>query len=511
MGDIALRGPELKKLVKLAKKRDLNFAYCPGNDPKEDVFVLDRKKKAEVIGRVARAEGTGTKLGLGTAKVKGRVMTMTCTRELPQMCKKLKKFLKSENLPMNIVIMDKDGNVLEEDIEDLAPDPELDGDDDNEAEFEDENDGNNADDGDDAQRLKDLTARAQTVKNAMADVPEQAQAPVSKGFAGVLAALKGGNLDAADDQLTKLEAAVDKLSGQGAAPAQPDAAAIERLNQVADGLGQRIDALGNAQGADQLLGAHGILLAQIQEGDVKKAAGTAKTLSAAVTKVETAAAAAPEENAPEPTDLGAAWRDARVTLEPVALDLLQRNLGDVSKMRTVLSFFVEKGEAGDFEGAMKAEPGLKKLIAQAEAAEQTDAEKDIPAGVVPYVRARLDWVKTRGSLKTELTKLQNAIVAACDPEEFPDIEGESKALFSYIDALDGRLEDALEALVEEPDGTKREALKAKAAKLLAEYQSELDTPFFKDVDSDNGFANVNVRGAAMDSLGKVRSALTAAA
>ena len=57
MADIALKGPELKKMVKIAKKRDLNFAYCPGNDPAEDVFVLDRKKKPEVMGRVARAEG----------------------------------------------------------------------------------------------------------------------------------------------------------------------------------------------------------------------------------------------------------------------------------------------------------------------------------------------------------------------------------------------------------------------------------------------------------------------
>ncbi|MFL4472315.1 hypothetical protein ACERZ8_21415 [Tateyamaria armeniaca] len=56
-----------------------------------------------------------------------------------------------------------------------------------------------------------------------------------------------------------------------------------------------------------------------------------------------------------------------------------------------------------------------------------------------------------------------------------------------------------------------EKLKADAAKLLVEFQKELDTPFFQAVDGGNGFKPVNVRGAAMESLGKVRSALSAEA
>ena len=73
------------------------------------------------------------------------------------------------------------------------------------------------------------------------------------------------------------------------------------------------------------------------------------------------------------------------------------------------------------------------------------------------------------------------------------------------------LEDALEALVQEPDGAKREKLKVAAAQLLVEFQKELDSPFFQVVADGNGFRAVNVRGAAMESLGKVRAALTEAA
>ena len=89
---------------------------------------------------------------------------------------------------------------------------------------------------------------------------------------------------------------------------------------------------------------------------------------------------------------------------------------------------------------------------------------------------------------------------------------DSKGLFSYLDKLDNRLEDALEALVQEPDGSKRQSLKGNAQKVLVEFQAELNTnPFFQAVDGGNGFKPVNVRSAAMASLGKVNDALSTAA
>ena len=544
MADIALRGDQLKKMMAMAKKRDLSFAYCPGNDPKEDVFVLDRKKKPEVIGRVARGESTGTKLGYGTAKVKGRVISLTCERELPQMAKKLKKFLKFEKIPMNVLVMDASGNVLEEDIEDMPDDGLLDdvADDD----FDDDDDAGGPDEtedaaaaapksaeataeegasaapaGDNAELIKQLKARAVQVQGAIKGVKQEAQVPLIAGFKTAVGALQGGDLPKADDMLTKLERAIDKLSATSEAGAPAAAAedpALGRLAEVSAVLSKRIDALGNAEGASRLRTAHGMLDDQIASGDAKKATGTAKALGDAIARLAEQSAAAPAADqtpadaaTDSAADLGAGWRDARADLEPTILDLLQRGLGDVGKMRAVLAYFTEKGEADDFAGAMKAVPGLKKLIADAQAAEQTAAEKDIPAGVVPYVRARLDWSKTRISLQSEMTKLQDSILAVCQGEEFPTIANDTKALFTYLDALDTRLEDALEALVQEPDGDKREKLKDDARKVLSEFQSELDTPFFQTVDGNNGFKPVNVRGAAIASLGKVNEALSIAA
>lgn len=531
MGDIALRGPELKKMVAMAKKRDLNFAYCPGNDPKEDVFVLDRKKKPEVIGRVARGEGTGTKIGYGTAKVKGKVMLLTCERELPQISKKLKKFLKFESIPMNIVVLDLSGNVLEEDVEDLGDDGDDDDDDGSAASDEvtqddaetadkaaQEEQASSNDDDDSAAQMRQLKARAAQIQSGIKAVQGDAQGPLVKGFKAGVTAMQGGQLAQADEVFTKLEAAIDKVaSGAPAASTQTDAVndpALTKLAAVAAALSKRIEALGNAAGADKLRAAHDVLGTQIQGGDVKKAATTAKALADAITRLEaqdTAQDNTENADAENTADASAAYSDARAELEPAILALLERGVGDVGKMRAVLAYFTDKGDAADYAGAMKAVPGLKKLIAEAEAAERTEAEQNIPDGIVPFVRARLDWIKTRSTLKSELTKLQAEILKVCDGDEFPSIANDSKTLFTYLEALDSRLEDALEALVQEPDGTKREALKANASKILDEYLSELDTPFFKQVDSGNGFKTVNVRGAAIDTLKLVEGALKAAA
>ncbi len=530
MGDIALKGPELKKMVAMAKKRDLNFAYCPGNDPKEDVFVLDRKKKPEVMGRVARAEGTGTKLGFGTAKVKGKVMSLTCERELPQLAKKLKKFLKSETINMNIIVLDMSGQVLEEDIEDLGEDEDDedvfvdDGDDDDDdgsqGQETAEEGGSDVIADDDAALLKSLKARAAEIQGGIKAASPEAQAKLIPVFKVAVGAMQSGDLAKADDTFTKLDAALDKMAGAGVAQdasADTNDPALARLAEVSATLLKRIEDLGNSETAPKLRAAHGILDGQIEAGDAKKAAGTAKALGDAITRAAEAAQTAPEDAKAEDAkeepavDPSVAYRDARAELEPLALDLIQRGLGDVGKMRGVLAYFIEKGDAEDYAGAMKAVPGLKKLIADAENAEKTEAEKDIPANVVPFVRARLEWIKTRATLKSELTKLQGEILAVCQGDDFPDISSESQALFSYLDVLDNRLEDALEALVQAPDGEQREKLKDNARKVLSEYQKELDTPFFQAVDSNNGFKPVNVRGAAVASLGKVNEALSAAA
>lgn len=271
MGDIALRGAPLLKMVGLAKKRDLNFAYCPGNDPAEDVFVLDIKKKPEIMGRLARGEGTGTKIGFGTAKVTGKVMTLSCERALPQAAKKLKKFLKSENIAMNIIVLDVEGNVLEQEVEDLGENEDA--------------DTNDVDDSADA-RLDPLKARAVKLQAALRAVPRDAQAPLAAAFKGAVGVMRAGDLDKAEATFSKIENAVVKLAGVStrAQPVVSDPT-LGKLADRAAALSRRIDALGGVEGGARLRAAHGVLEGQIAAGDVRTAAATAKALGDAVSRL----------------------------------------------------------------------------------------------------------------------------------------------------------------------------------------------------------------------------------
>jgi hypothetical protein len=53
----------------------------------------------------------------------------------------------------------------------------------------------------------------------------------------------------------------------------------------------------------------------------------------------------------------------------------------------------------------------------------------------------------------------------------------------------------------------REALKAEARTLLSEYSEGLKKPFFMDVDTGNGFANVAVASTARAALAEISRVL----
>ncbi|MEW2914960.1 hypothetical protein [Leisingera sp. JC11] len=126
MGAFDVRGGELKKLIKLAKKQPVTFAYNPGSGPKDDYFGMDRRKPAKVVGKAAKDEGVGTKAAFGTATVEGKVLSLTCIKTVPSIAKKLKKYLLSEKVRLNVQVLDESGKVLEAEIEeDLPDDPDL--------------------------------------------------------------------------------------------------------------------------------------------------------------------------------------------------------------------------------------------------------------------------------------------------------------------------------------------------------------------------------------------------
>ena len=116
MGEFNVRGGELRKLLKLARAQPVSFAYGPGKSPKEDYFGLDKQKPPKTILKKAQDEGPSKKVAFGTIQVDGKLLCVTCERELPSLAKKLKKFLALEKITLNVKILGADGTLLEEDI-----------------------------------------------------------------------------------------------------------------------------------------------------------------------------------------------------------------------------------------------------------------------------------------------------------------------------------------------------------------------------------------------------------
>lgn len=65
MADTGIAGGASKKMVKMGQKRRGPFAFYPG--PKSDhIILIDGRKKPEVIAKIAKKAGTGSKDGFGT-------------------------------------------------------------------------------------------------------------------------------------------------------------------------------------------------------------------------------------------------------------------------------------------------------------------------------------------------------------------------------------------------------------------------------------------------------------
>ncbi len=99
---------EIRTLVKLGRKRSLNFAVCMGEEPVETVFVMHRRTISKVLARQARADGTTAKIAKGRMEVDGRTIKLCCEGIKPTgLAKNLKKYLKLLKLNMSVELVDE--------------------------------------------------------------------------------------------------------------------------------------------------------------------------------------------------------------------------------------------------------------------------------------------------------------------------------------------------------------------------------------------------------------------
>jgi hypothetical protein len=507
MADLKLEGAELKKMVKLGKKRPLSFAFCPG--PKnEHTLLIDRRKGPEMLGKLARQEGEGKKVAFGTFEVKGRVMEMTCGRTVPQMAKTLKKYLKSQKTLINVVILDADGNPLDSDVEDLAPDPTMDEIEDDQAAAEEQPEEAPAEvapetPGDAAA----LAARLKALQPAIAAAGGDTAEKLKKVMSGAVAQIKSSAFEQADKSITALENAVAKLgqttpaaAAETAAP-EPDfralAARAKALQETIGGIAEP------AKG--KLMTALSGAVQHIKQRNHEAADTVLGKIEAAVNKTLAAQADAPAADGD-----ASKWETALARLQPAVDKAMTERRGDLAAINRSFDFAKEKAANGDYASALKAATKTAELLKQAASMETTAAAQEA-ADVTPegLVKLRVAWMETRMGMRREIENLKAAIDAATKGiKGMEDVPAKSKVLFDHIGDINTDLEQTLQKIADATDDDTRETLKKDALQIVDTYEGVLNNQFFKAVD-DNGFVQTNIRESAMNSLKKVSSALAA--
>lgn len=525
MAELKLEGAELKKMVKLGKKKSLSFAFCPGSK-NEHTFLIDRRKGPEMLGKLARKEGTGKKVAFGTFEVKGRVMEMTCGRTVPQMAKTVKKYLKTQKTLVNVVILDAEGNTLESDVEDLPSDPTME---DTEAEQvaaeeqaadapEDQPEDSPPEDDVPADAEEEpvdaaaLAARLKALQPAIAAAGGDAADKLKKVMAGAVAQIKSSAFEQADKTVTALENAVAKL-GQSVAPAAESDAAEEAPAAQPDfrALAARAKALQETIAAiaepakGKLMTALSSAAQNIKERNHDAADAMLGKIETAVNKTLAATTDAPAANGD-----ATKWDAALARLQPAVDKAMTDKRGDLAAINRSFDFAKDQAADGNYDSALKAAAKTAELLKQAATMETTAAAQEA-ADVTPegLVKLRVAWIETRLGMQKEIEGLKTAIDDATKGiEGLEDVATKSKVLFDYVADIDTNLEQTLQKIADAKDAESRDALKSDAMQIVDNYKGVLDTDFFKAVD-DNGFVKTSIRDTALNSLQQVSAALAA--
>lgn len=243
-------------------------------------------------------------------------------------------------------------------------------------------------------------------------------------------------------------------------------------------------------------------------GDYKSATAVANKIRPLL-GVPDEAGSADSTDTPADDPNAAAWAKIAGPLEQLYLKAMGNNPPNRTQLEGAYMMAVDKAnEAQDYKAALTI---AKKLKPALEEAAKGGSGTEVPKDVVAFQKSRVLWVDTRNKMKTEMKKLEAAIAQVCkdDPDLAP-VVAEVNELSKRLEVFDGRLEDVLDRITNTPEGDQRTQLKKEAIAAIKDYQTALGEPFFSEVDSDNGFVNVQVASSATKSLNSIAKVLQAA-
>ncbi|MEM6658906.1 MAG: hypothetical protein AAF625_12535 [Pseudomonadota bacterium] len=251
------------------------------------------------------------------------------------------------------------------------------------------------------------------------------------------------------------------------------------------------------------------VVAQARAGKVAASETGAEKLETALDKLEKAAAANPDAakwaaNAPKVKAAVADALDYGTTSYP--------DNPDLTKLKQAWNWANEAagGKDADYGKALAALPAIVALVKKVRTAQPSDgsgaaADQDAQ----PFADARQTWQAACSKMDAELKKLQVEIAKVCKAApELASVLPRVKSLADHVAGLDGRLEKALTAIINADAGDMRDKGKTTAVKVLDEFRKELNSDFFKKVDSQNGFAEVAIAKTAHTALNEVSNALS---
>ncbi|WP_372571721.1 hypothetical protein [Ruegeria jejuensis] len=494
MSEFSVRGGELKKLVTLARKKSLSFAFNPGKGPGDHMFGLDQRKAPDLVGRSVKKSGPGAKVAFGRCSVDGKLMNLVTEEPLPTMAKKLKAFLKLNGAPLNVLVMGPDGTVFESDVDDddsdasgpdaAKPKPSADV-----PEASEQPEDDRPDPRDLVQRLKDMHPKAQVA-------PDPQRAKLAAALTQVAELIKGAKLAAAAGLLDKLDTALEGLARPAEDQNKKDDAdpRLEKLRQAHARLGEAVAAIPDTALQGKLDQALKKIAQMLDAGNVEASTKGIKTVQAALQKADTSAgksAAIPEPPPAPPVDMAALRGQLKYLASQIAA-----SAGDDAPRRAALAGMAQNGNE-----ALKAEDPEQAITYIAELREAMRPEPIDKPLTLPI------WRNAKDDTNDQLGRLQEAM------------KNSGLSLFEKIadaglhSATETRLVAMQVGLLEldaASDAAARSKAEQKLQTAMQDMRSFIDTsPILPLLDANPLKVPLKIRATLSDALDKIDRALAA--
>lgn len=114
MADAVFSLEKLKKQFKTSQNRAVNFGFNPGNKENEQMLLLDHVKGPKTLGKIARFEGSSSKMACGTLDSTSGIAVFTCESPLPGMAKRIKRLFSRAKIQRKVQIVGPNGEIFEE-------------------------------------------------------------------------------------------------------------------------------------------------------------------------------------------------------------------------------------------------------------------------------------------------------------------------------------------------------------------------------------------------------------